>query len=84
MHRHTTTAPVRDHGRPIARHGLTFDYERQAWLRDGRYIACGHLTPQCPCFGTRHAGRTPEQARDYERVIGVKSLTVQQAGGSRA
>jgi hypothetical protein len=32
-----------------------YDYHNQAWVEDGKYVACGHGTP-CDCFGTRHAG----------------------------
>ena len=32
-----------------------YDYHNQAWVVDGKYVACGHGTP-CDCFGTRHAG----------------------------
>jgi hypothetical protein len=32
-----------------------FDYERQAWVVDGRYVRCGH--PQtCACYGKTHDG----------------------------
>lgn len=32
-----------------------FDYERQAWVDDGKYVRCGHTTP-CQCYGTLHEG----------------------------
>jgi len=35
---------------------LQFDYTHQAWIRDGRYIRCGHSSPQCGCFGKVHEG----------------------------
>ncbi len=34
-----------------------YDYENQAWVRDGRYGRCGH--PQqmnCGCYGRIHEG----------------------------
>jgi len=34
-----------------------FDYDRQVWIKDGRYVACGHPeTMACGCFGRAHAG----------------------------
>jgi len=41
-----------------------FDYTRQAWIFDGRYVSCGHATPNpltgkptpCQCYGRIHAG----------------------------
>jgi hypothetical protein len=32
-----------------------FDYTHQAWVIDGRYVACGHPGP-CTCFGKQHTG----------------------------
>ena len=32
-----------------------YDYDRQAWIIDGRYIRCGHITP-CDCYGRAHEG----------------------------
>ncbi|KKN83830.1 hypothetical protein LCGC14_0294830 [marine sediment metagenome] len=35
----------------------TFDYERQAWVKDGRYIRCGHQEKMdCRCYGRLHEG----------------------------
>ncbi len=34
-----------------------FDYKHQAFVKDGRYVACSHtLKAECKCFGTAHAG----------------------------
>jgi hypothetical protein len=36
-----------------------FDYTRQAWVVDGKYVCCGHPeTMNCGCFGKEHAGET--------------------------
>ncbi len=36
---------------------LYYDYEHQAWVRDGRYLRCGHLEPvDCGCYGRIHEG----------------------------
>jgi hypothetical protein len=40
-----------------------FDYDRQAWVKDGRYVRCGHPeTMQCGCYGREHEGEqvTPQ------------------------
>lgn len=34
---------------------VEFDYKNQAWLVNGRYVACGHGQP-CTCYGTIHEG----------------------------
>ena len=39
-----------------------YDYERQAWVQDGRYVRCGHPEDMnCGCYGRLHAGE-PVQA----------------------
>lgn len=40
-----------------------FDYTHQAWLQDGRYVACGHkgTIHPCKCYGTLHEGELPAQ-----------------------
>ena len=36
---------------------LWYDYTNQAWVRDGRYVACSHpASMECGCYGTAHAG----------------------------
>lgn len=53
-----------------------YDYDRQAWVIDGRYQDCGHPKPDaivpmtgrpmgvCGCYGRAHAGeRTEAKAR---------------------
>jgi len=30
-----------------------YDYEHQAWVKDGQYIRCAHLGP-CDCYGRIH------------------------------
>ena len=32
-----------------------YDYDRQAWVVDGRYVRCGHLD-DCDCYGRLHEG----------------------------
>lgn len=38
-----------------------FDYKNQAWVVDGRYVACGHRKPCTTCFGTLHVGERPAE-----------------------
>ena len=34
-----------------------YDYANQAWVVDGRYVACAHPeSMQCKCYGKLHAG----------------------------
>lgn len=34
-----------------------YDYKNQAWVKDGRYVECGHLPSKaCKCFGRIHEG----------------------------
>ena len=34
-----------------------FDYEKQTWVEDGRYVRCGHPeNMQCSCYGRLHEG----------------------------
>ncbi len=36
---------------------LSFDYEKQVWIVDGKYQRCGHPeTMDCKCYGKEHAG----------------------------
>lgn len=38
-----------------------YDYERQAWVIDGRYVNCGHPEGvDCGCYGRRHQGEETE------------------------
>lgn len=39
-----------------------YDYERQAWVRDGLYAQCGH-EGECYCYGRKNRGKAPEPAR---------------------
>ena len=34
-----------------------YDYTKQAWVKNGKYIKCGHPdTMNCNCYGKLHAG----------------------------
>ncbi len=38
-----------------------YDYEKQAWVMDGRYVRCGHPdTMKCKCYGRLHSGEKTE------------------------
>jgi len=35
-----------------------YDYVNQAWVLDGKYIACGHPAEmKCNCYGRIHKGK---------------------------
>jgi hypothetical protein len=39
----------------------TYDYEKQAWVVDGKYVACAHpAAMNCACYGRVHAGETAD------------------------
>jgi len=41
-----------------------FDYENQAWVKDGKYLNCGHpIAMLCGCFGRRHEGEPVRRLR---------------------
>ena len=35
-----------------------YDYYHQAWVRDGKYLCCGHVERNfpCQCYGRLHEG----------------------------
>jgi hypothetical protein len=34
-----------------------YDYYKQAWVLNGKYVACGHkLSMNCSCYGKIHEG----------------------------
>ena len=34
-----------------------YDYEKQAWVKNGKYIRCGHPDHmRCNCYGKLHEG----------------------------
>jgi hypothetical protein len=42
-----------------------FDYDKQAWVVDGKYVRCGHPgAMDCRCFGKRFEGVTVADAAD--------------------
>jgi hypothetical protein len=39
------------------REPLRYDYDKQAWVENGRYLDCSHpAAMNCQCFGRLHAG----------------------------
>jgi hypothetical protein len=42
-----------------------YDYDNQAWVKDGKYVDCGHPdTMTCDCYGRLHKGEetaSPEE-----------------------
>lgn len=50
-----------------------FDYDNQAWVRNGHYIRCGHPTNmKCGCFGLVHDGELISEAVAI-RVSGINT-----------
>jgi hypothetical protein len=50
-----------------------FDYDRQAWVQHGRYVACGHpAAMRCNCYGRLHAG---ENTRAGGAMMAVRRAT---------
>jgi hypothetical protein len=45
---------IRREKKPVKANG--YDYRHQAYVINGRYVACGHGNP-CDCYGTVHAGQ---------------------------
>lgn len=42
-----------------------YDYNNQAWVRDGKYVACGHPDDmECTCYGRVHEGEPCEVRGD--------------------
>lgn len=36
---------------------IQYDYKNQAWVIDGKYVACNHPADMdCNCYGKVHAG----------------------------
>jgi len=47
-----------------------YDYENQAWVRNGRYVCCGHpATVDCRCYGRLHQGEAVNPFVDPEEYI---------------
>jgi hypothetical protein len=46
-----------DHFNHATAAGTLYDYTNQAWVEDGRYVACSHPASMvCGCYGRIHAG----------------------------
>jgi len=38
---------------------IMYDYEKQVWIKDGKYQDCAHPESiHCTCYGREHAGET--------------------------
>jgi hypothetical protein len=39
-----------------------YDYENQAWVENGKYVACGHPSNMnCNCYGRIHEGEETKE-----------------------
>ncbi len=44
-----------------------YDYEHQAWVKDGKYIRCGHPeSMNCQCYGKLHDGEICNQNASWQ------------------
>jgi len=51
-----------------------YDYDRQAWVENGRYVCCGHPeTMQCRCYGRLHEG---EETVNNKGMTGVSNASL--------
>jgi hypothetical protein len=53
-----------------------YDYTNQAWVMDGKYVACGHPDDMnCKCYGKVHEGEpatiTRGEDKPFEKVGNV-------------
>lgn len=39
---------------------VQYDYKNQAWVINGKYVACNHSSIVCDCYGTEHYGEEPD------------------------
>jgi hypothetical protein len=54
----------------------TYDYVKQAWVRDGKYVRCGHpLVMDCGCFGKLHAGESVHEIHQQDTDCTVDGST---------
>ncbi len=43
-----------------------FDYANQAWVKDGKYVRCGHSEEMfCRCYGRTHEGDATETVIEH-------------------
>ena len=57
-----------------------YDYDRQAWVHNGRYVRCGHPEArQCGCYGREHEGEATV-APDLTEVPSDRLLLVARMG----
>ena len=46
---------------------LSYDYENQVWIKDGKYQDCGHSSEmQCNCFGRKHKNEFAVISKDCQ------------------
>jgi len=64
---------------------VEYDYENQAWTRNGVYETCGHPPEMdCQCYGKIHAGEVaPKQPTARDRFLPYVSFVVDDAGSGR-
>ncbi len=49
--------------------GDYYDYANQAWVKNGRYVRCGHdISMTCNCFGRIHEGEEAKSVREKNKM----------------
>jgi hypothetical protein len=49
-----------------------YDYDKQAWVVDGKYVECGHpKTMDCRCYGRIHAGEETKVSHIAEALHAI-------------
>jgi hypothetical protein len=47
-----------------------YDYEKQAWVINGKYIRCGHPeSMKCTCYGRLHEGEETSRSKKTKLVM---------------
>ena len=62
---------------------VTYDYDKQVWIIDGRYADCGHSRfTACKCYGRAHTGElaeTPAVSGNLVNHHAIKNLLARAA-----
>ncbi len=50
-----------------------YDYEKQAWVVNGRYVRCGHPEAmRCGCYGRAYEGLTANEIETAELLAEIE------------
>jgi len=46
---------------------LSYDYKNQVWIKEGKYLDCGHPeTMDCQCYGRLNSGKKAVITKDCQ------------------